>query len=195
MSYLDLVPVPPKSTFNVKLSPANNRFMLDLLGHSVAHGRYRPDGQCTEPTATSFVSLLVTRRISPTIRVRGLRPAVDSLEQVLHRVQNELPDLFSMLGTAGMQCSRFTKILKPDGKMKIGPSISNHSWGTAIDLTLNGSLDQMGDGRTYKGLLVLSCYFNAAGWYWGASFPREDAMHFEASKTLLAQWKKDGLIR
>jgi hypothetical protein len=41
---------------------------------------------------------------------------------------------------------------------------------------------------------VLSTYFNAAGWFWGASFPLEDSMHFETSTQLLAKWRKDGLI-
>ncbi|MCT4839885.1 M15 family metallopeptidase [Pseudomonas aeruginosa] len=45
-----------------------------------------------------------------------------------------------------------------------------------------------------RGLLILANYFNAAGWYWGAAFPTEDGMHFEVSRGLLAQWKKDGLI-
>jgi hypothetical protein len=29
---------------------------------------------------------------------------------------------------------------------------------------------------------------NQHGWYWGAAFRTEDAMHFEASRSLISQW-------
>jgi hypothetical protein len=91
-----------------------------------------------------------------------------------------------------MLCSRFTKIKQKDGSLKIGPGVSNHSWGAALDINLGGNLDAQGNDRTQRGLLILSTYFNAAGWYWGAAFPVEDAMHFEASTSLLARWRAGG---
>nr|AVE20891.1 (acyl-carrier-protein) S-malonyltransferase [Pseudomonas aeruginosa] len=59
---------------------------------------------------------------------------------------------------------------------------------------IDGDTEKQGDNKVQRGLLILANYFNAAGWYWGAAFPTEDGMHFEVSRGLLAQWKKDGLI-
>ena len=192
MSLTTLLPVPPKSTFNVGLVSPKNAFMLGLFGHPVAGGNYRADGKCTPPNAPNFVALVRTRNVGP-FKATGIVPALDSLAEILARVNVEEPALFAKLSTAGMLCARFTKIMKA-GKLKIGPGISNHSFGTAIDIKIDGKLDAQGDGTVQRGLLILSAFFNAAGWYWGAAFPTEDAMHFEASKSLLAKWKKDGKI-
>jgi len=43
----------------------------------------------------------------------------------------------------------------------------------AVDIKLDGALDKQGDDRCFRGLLILSRYFNAAGWFWGVSFPTE----------------------
>jgi hypothetical protein len=145
-----------------------------MFGHPVQGGAYRPDGKCTTPNNPSFTPLLVTKNVGP-FKVTGLRPAVNSLQEVLERVKHEVPDLYAILGSSGMLCSRFTKIRRPDGTIKIGPSISNHSWGAALDINLGGNLDAQGNDKTQRGLLILSTYFNAAGWYWGAAFPVEDA--------------------
>lgn len=193
MAFLELIPVPPRGTFNLGLTAAGNAHMLTHFGHSVAGGAYRPDGQCSPVTNQAFRAQLVTRSVGP-FKVTGLRPAVDSLREVLDRVEKEMPALHAIIGTAGMLCPRFTKIRQPGGGLKIGPGISNHSWGTAVDLTLGGKLDQQGNRLTQRGLLILSAYFNAAGWFWGAGFGTEDAMHFEASKGLLARWRQAGLV-
>jgi hypothetical protein len=193
MNYSESIPVPPKSTFNVGLTAAGNARMLELFGHPVKNGAYRADGQCTEVNNAAFAKLLETRSVGP-FKVTGLTPALDSLTAVLARVKSEIPDLHPLLATDGMLCARFTKIRQPDGSIKIGPNISNHSWGTAVDIKLKGKADKQGDGMTLRGLLVLSAYFNAANWYWGAAFPTEDAMHFEVSRGLLAKWRADGTI-
>lgn len=191
MNYLELIPVPPKNTFNLGLTSPGNSYMIDLFGHPVQGAAYRTDGKCTQPNSPTFTSLLVTKNVGP-FKVTGLKPAVQSLQDVLSRVRQEIPDLYTILGSSGMLCSRFTKIRQPDGTMKIGPGVSNHSWGAALDINLGKNLDAQGNNKTQRGLLVLSSYFNAAGWYWGAAFPVEDAMHFEASKSLLARWKVSG---
>jgi len=193
MDFLELIPVPPRSTFNLGLSSPKNADMLALFGHPVVGAKYRVDGKCTPADNPAFVARLATESIGP-FRATGIKPALASLREILTRVRNEVPELYALLGTAGMHCARFTKIRKPGGGIRIGPNVSNHTWGTAIDIKLDGELDAQGNNRTQRGLLILSSYFNAAGWYWGAAFPTEDAMHFEASKSLLARWKRDGLI-
>jgi D-alanyl-D-alanine dipeptidase len=48
-------------------------------------------------------------------------------------IAKEQPAVYAGLGSAGMLCCRLVR-----GSTT---AISNHSWGTAIDLTLNGVLD------------------------------------------------------
>ncbi len=113
-------------------------------------------------------------------KATGLRPAVSSLQTALSQVQREQPALYAILGTAGMLCCRYVR-----GSQT---AISNHSWGTAIDFTLNGVLDRRGDDQVQVGLTLMAPIMNQHGWYWGAAFRTEDAMHFEASQSLIAQW-------
>jgi hypothetical protein len=193
MNFLELIPVPPKTTFNIGLTSPRNADMIAALGHPVKNGLYKPDGSCTQPNAPAFLARIATEDLGP-FRATGLKPALASLRGIFARVKAEVPELHALLGTEGMLCARFTKIRKPGGGLKIGPGISNHSWGTAIDVKLAGHLDKQGNQLTQRGLLILSTYFNAAGWYWGAAFPTEDAMHFEVSKSLLARWKQSGML-
>jgi D-alanyl-D-alanine carboxypeptidase len=193
MDYLELIDVPPNGTYNLGLTSPKNAYLLELFGHATANGIYLQTGKCTPANNPAFHARLITQDVGP-FSVTGIAPAMRSLEEILQRVQLEVPSLYAILGTAGMQCARYTKIKQPDGIVKVGPAISNHSWGTAIDITLSGALDEQGDNRVYRGLLVLSAYFNAAGWVWGAAFPVEDAMHFEVSKSLLSRWKSKGEI-
>ena len=73
-------------------------------------------------------------------------------------------------------------------------SISRHAFGVAIDLSVGGTIDAMGDGKTQFGLILLADYFQAEGWLWGAAFSREDSMHFEVSADLFERWLSEGLI-
>ncbi|MBD0362843.1 MAG: M15 family metallopeptidase, partial [Coleofasciculus sp. C3-bin4] len=99
----------------------------------------------------------------------------------------EKPALYNQLGTAGMLCVR---------KVRGGSDFSNHSWGTAIDIKINGRLDVVGDGRTQLGLKELYPYFYNEGFYWGAGYSgsREDSMHFEASRELVERWRVQGQL-
>lgn len=193
MDFLEKIPLPAKATFNQGLSSVGNAAMRALFGEPVADGAYRADGDCTQVDNPALLKLLETRSVGP-FRVTGIKPALDALQPIFARVETEVPDLYAILGSAGMLCARFTKIRQHDGSLKIGPGVSNHSWGSAVDVELSKKLDKQGDGFTQRGLLVLSAYFNAARWYWGAGFPTEDSMHFEASAELLADWRKSGLI-
>ena len=115
-----------------------------------------------------------------TFNVTGLRPAVESLRRALAQVHIEQPAVYAILGTAGMLCCRLVR--------GSSTAISNHSWGTAIDFTLNGILDRRGDNQVQLRLTLIASIMNEHGWYWGAAFRTEAAMHFEASRTLISQW-------
>ncbi|MCW5939897.1 MAG: M15 family metallopeptidase [Fimbriimonadaceae bacterium] len=120
-----------------------------------------------------FRSRLVTADVGP-FRVTGLDVAVDSLRKVMTAFRKADPEAYASVGTAGMLCARLVR-----GSAK---TISNHSWGTAVDLTFDRRLDVMGDGMVQLGLLRVRPFFQAHGWYWGAGFAREDAMHFELAE-------------
>jgi D-alanyl-D-alanine dipeptidase len=168
-------------TLNGDLQGARNRTMLELLGNP--RGDYSQD--CQGPTNARLASLIVARNIGP-FMVRGLRPAVDTLEKILAVVKDKEPDIHSRLGHVGMLCCRFVR-----GSTT---AISNHSWGTAIDLTIDSLLDERGNGRAQKGLLQIFKHFNAFGFFWGVAFPTEDAMHFEASEQLMRKWAAEGKL-
>ncbi len=99
---------------------------------------------------------------------------------------NAVPDIYAKVGTAGAICARFIR--------GSNTAVSNHSWGTAIDLTLEGQLDPFADGGTQFGLLILAEYFNDEGWFWGAAYNREDSMHFEVGAETLQTWAAAGLL-
>jgi D-alanyl-D-alanine carboxypeptidase len=184
MNYLERIPAPTSAIVNLGLTSPSEAFMLGILPDP----RSDYTGDCQQPTNPLFQRLAETRSVGP-FRATGIRPALDSLAGVMAAVKAELPDLHDKLGSAGMLCCRFRKV-----NGRIVRKRSNHSFGTAIDIKIDNHLDHQGDGFALRGLLILAKYFNAAGWYWGATFPTEDAMHFEASKELLQRWKRAALI-
>jgi hypothetical protein len=108
--------------------------------------------------------------------VTALAPALASLNLILGRVRTDLPDLYALLGTAGAYNLR---------NIRGRNCYSNHSWGTAIDVKVDGLLVPLGAAYSCKGLDALCSYFNAAGWYWGGGYHnRKDCMHFETGLAL-----------
>lgn len=168
-----------RSRFNQGITQPNNRAMLDILGRP----REAFSQACQPVTNPRIKALLETRQIGP-IKVTMIRPALDSLERILARLQKSDPDIYAKLGTAGALCARNIR--------GSSTGISNHSWGTAIDLKLEGMLDAFADGGTQFGLLILAEYFNDEGWYWGATYSREDSMHFEVGVETLKRWLDEG---
>jgi D-alanyl-D-alanine carboxypeptidase len=187
-NYLELIPKPDPSTVNVGLSSPKLATLRSLLGEP----RASYTGEC-QPITGPFKGRIVTKSVGP-FKCTGFDLAVEALGQILEAVKKEVPDLYTILGTAGMTCARKVKLRQKDGSIKLGKNPSNHSWGLAVDIKLDGKLDPQGDGRCHRGLLILSRYFNAAGWYWGVSFPTEDGMHFEVAESTLRKWKKDGKL-
>lgn len=185
MNFDELVPLPDKSQVNVGLTSVKNARLQELFGNP----RSSFTGKCQPVTNKTFAAQIAKRKVGP-ITVTGLKVALDSLGKIFERVEQEVPGLLSQVTTEGMLCCRRVKL--PGGVL--GANLSNHSWGIAVDLKIAGVLDKQGDGLAQRGLLILSSYFNAAGWYWGAAFPKEDSMHFEVSAKLLTQWRNEGLI-
>src|SRR5690606_25450666 len=167
--------------FNAGITPPRNRTTLEIPGQP----REGYNTECQGVTNPRLKALLETRQIGP-IKVTMLKPALDSLERVMNRLKETDPDIYAKVGTAGALCVRFIR--------GSSTSISNHSWATAIDLTLEGQLDGFADGGTQFGLLILAEYFNEEGWFWGAAYNREDSMHFEVGEETLRKWQEEGKL-
>lgn len=140
---------------------------------------------CAPPASSRLAEMLETRDLGP-FRARLIRPALDSLERVLARVEVDYPDLIETLRSYGGFCARLVR--------GSADQISRHAFGVAIDVSVGGAIDEMGDGKTQLGLIILSDYFFEEGWIWGAAFGREDSMHFEVSAELFRRWRDEGLI-
>lgn len=179
MPITELIPIP--TGINAGVNGARQLTMKTLLG--VPRGSFSND--CQPITNAVLRSMVVTADVGP-FKATGLAPALDSLKQVLADIRQQEPEVFSGLGTAGMLCARLIR-----GSTS---SISNHSWGTAIDITLNGILDTRGDKKTQVGLARIAPIFNEHDWYWGGGFPVEDAMHFELSEQKIRKLHAEGIF-
>ena len=175
----DLIPIP--GGINAGLNAARQVTMKALLG--TPRGNFTSD--CQPVTNPILRSLVRTADVGP-FRVTGLAPAVDSLREVMAEIRTIEPEVFAGLGSSGMLCARLVR--------GSAVSISNHGWGTAIDLNLNGMLDQRGNGMVQIGLAHIAPIFNRHGWYWGAGFPTEDAMHFELSDQTIRALHATGIF-
>lgn len=171
------VPRPPRESINIGLTAVGNSFMLASFGEPLVGGGY--NASCQPPTHPKLRRNIVTDSVGP-FRATGLVPAILSLKTVMDDIRAEQPAVYAALGSAGMLCCRLVR-----GSTT---SISNHSWGTAIDLTLDGVLDAYGDDKVQYGLTLIAPIFNRHGWYWGAAFGKEDGMHFEGGRALVTEW-------
>jgi hypothetical protein len=164
----ELIPKGRISGYNTGVSSASNATMQARFG--------APRSSYSSATLSRRI---VTRSVGP-FHVSGLDSAVTSLTKIMASVASNQRLVYRVLGTVGMLCARYVR-----GSTK---NISNHSWGTAIDLTIDGVLDPRGDSKIQFGLHPISAVFNNNGWYWGAGFPTEDAQHFEAGSALVRGW-------
>lgn len=167
---------------NKDLTVATPQFMEALLGCP----RISYTAKCQPMTNKDlFNKHIISQSVGP-FKVTGLRPAVESLVNVLVDIAKEQPLVYSSLGSEGMLCCR---------NMGNKPKVSNHSWGIAIDLLINKKLDPYNNKKTYYGLSLIAPIFNRHGWYWGGRYSTsEDAMHFEVSKEKLIKWRDTGLL-
>jgi len=170
-----------KARFNKGISQPNNRVMRELMSEP----RSDYGTNCQSVTNENLKALLQTATVA-NFRATMVKPAIASLERIMVRLKESDPDIYEKVGTAGALCVRLIR-----GSTS---SVSNHSWGTAIDLKLQGEIDRFADGSTQFGLLILAEYFNDEGWFWGATYSREDSMHFEVGVETLRRWASEGQL-
>lgn len=180
-SYAQVVLIANRRLVNNGLQVAGPTYLEEKLGRP----REILSDKCETMTNETLAAKLVLESVGP-IRVRMLRPAVDSLKRVMENVRRTDQDLYDRINTAGSLCVR--RIRGTENRL------STHSYGLAVDLNIDGHLDTLGDGRTQLGLTILADFFNNEGWVWGAGFGREDSMHFEVSRRQLDEWLDAGLL-
>jgi hypothetical protein len=174
--YRHPLPLPPRDSINKGLISPSNAMMLQKFGEP--RDNYSQDDQPV--TNPRIKAALVPITIGPNT-VHGIRPAVAVLRQVMAAIQSEQPELFPHLGSAGMLVCRYVR-----GSSR---SISNHSWGTAVDITIDGKAEPFGERDVYLGLSLIGPIFNRYGWYWGAGYKRAtDCHHFECGGGLIANF-------
>ncbi|AVO37673.1 M15 family metallopeptidase [Pukyongiella litopenaei] len=157
----------------------------DYLEAKLGRPREVLSDQCEAMTNAALAEKLVLEQVGP-IRVRMLRPAAESLARVFENVKRADPDLYARINTSGSLCVRRIRGTQD--------RLSTHSYGLALDLNIDGHLDNFTDGKTQLGLTILADFFREEGWVWGAGFRREDSMHFEVSRRQLDEWLAAGML-
>ena len=180
-SYDQVVLVADRRNLNQGLTVPTPSFLIEKLGRP----RETLSDDCESMQNERLAALLTTRQVGP-IQVTMLEPALESLDRIFATIQSVDPDLYARINTAGALCVRRIR-----GSVS---SVSTHSFGLAVDINIDGVLDTLGDGRTQLGLTILSDFFNAEGWVWGAAYSREDSMHFEVSREKVEEWVAAGKL-
>ena len=179
--YAQVVLVADRRALNKGLTVPTSSWLISTFGLPADN----LGDDCASMTNPRLAALLQNTQVGP-VKVRMLKPAVDSLAVIFDKIKLADPDLYARINTSGSLCVRFVR--------GSSTSVSSHSFGLSVDLNIDGVLDTLGDGRTQLGLTILSDFFNADGWVWGAAYGREDSMHFEASKETIEKWITEGKI-
>lgn len=171
------IKTPPDASINSLCNAAPAKMLERYLG--------APD-LANKKVSAKVAPRIVTMDCGP-FRATGFEPFLLIVKQVMYRIKRKNPDLYARIGTAGCLYVR---------TVRGGSNPSEHAWGVAIDLTIDGVLDERGDGETQEGLLLIYQEFKAFGQetglsvYWGAEYRIEDSMHFGVSLETLGRWKR-----
>jgi len=180
-AYAQVVLIADRRNVNRGLVVSSPSYLEEKLGRP----REVLSDKCEAMTNESLAAKLVLEDVGP-VRVRMLAPAVESLRRVFDTVKRADPDLYARINTSGSLCVR--RIRGTTNRL------STHSYGLALDLNIDGHLDNFTDGKTQLGLTILADFFHEEGWVWGAGFNRGDSMHFEVSRKQLDQWLAQGAL-
>ena len=180
-AFAQVVLIADRRAANDGLTVATPSFLADLIGLP----REDLTDDCQPATNQKLAQLLATEDVGP-IRARLIRPALISIRQIFANVQVFEPELYARIESAGSLCVRLIR--------GSSSSASAHAYGLAVDINIDGVLDELADDKTQLGLILLADFFKKEGWIWGAGFSREDSMHFEVSREKLEQWRRQGLL-
>ncbi|MEM1431493.1 MAG: M15 family metallopeptidase [Pseudomonadota bacterium] len=179
-AYAQVVLIANRREVNGDLRIASPSYLTSVFGLP----RQDLSDNCQSMTNERLRSKLRLEQVGP-VRVQMLEPAIESLRRVFEKIEQTDPDLYARINTAGALCVR---------RIRGSTRVSTHAFGLSLDLNIDGKLDTLGDGKTQLGLTILADFFRNEGWYWGASFGREDSMHFEVSRDLVEKWIEEGKL-
>jgi hypothetical protein len=173
---------------NLGLHSVSDDTMRSLLGQP--KGTLTAD-RCQNDLASDTVQRLKETRSFGHFSVTGITPALDSLRKIFDAVKQANPELFDAV-KGDMLCVRLRR-------PTVGPPStkpSNHAWGTAIDITIDGQdADTTADERVQLGIAKLIPFFNDEGWFSGVGFESsEDDTHFEVADETIQAWAARGLF-
>jgi len=140
---------------------------------------------CVSVTNPTLSPLIQTRKIGK-FTFTGMKQALDALSRAMDDVARSDPALYAVLGSSGMLCCRAIR-----GSTT---TFSNHAWGAAVDINIQGTLDPRGDAKCQRGLAMLWPYMAKQGFYWAAGYTgaSEDGMHFEIADEVMKNWANAG---
>lgn len=164
-----LVVLPPRTAMNTDLSAARVSTLTRIFGEF----KNLPTDCDGRIGNAKIAANTETRNVGP-FKVTGHRAALDDLVMIFAEVKEKDPELYELLGTAGVSCYRC---------VRNRPGVpSNHAAGTAIDMKIGGTLTLFGARLGPQGLVKLYAYFHKYGWFWAQGYRgRTDPMHFEMS--------------
>ena len=145
-AFAQVVLIADRRAANAGLTVATPGFLEEVIGLP----RQDLTDDCQAATNPRLKDLLETADVGP-IKARLLRPALVSLRQVFANVQVFEPELYRRIASAGSLCVRRIR-----GSQD---SASAHAYGLAVDLNIDGVLDELADGRTQLGLILLADFF------------------------------------
>ncbi len=159
--------------------------LLEVFGQPAT----KIEGLCGKVDREPLRSQLRTENIGG-FSVTMLGPAVDSLKYVLGEIEKSEPELRVRLGSLGTLCVRYMQ-----GASGV---LSNHSFGTAIDISIDQQiipLGTTGTGELAQSLRRVAEYFERAGWVWGGRLRIPDPQHFEIGSELFERWVAAGSLK
>lgn len=178
---MDGLGTPFETAHNFELSPARTPIAAALLG--LPRGTF--GAEPAAPLDPHFNARMETADLGP-FTVTGLEAAVGSLRGIVTDISLEAPEIYPRLGCREMLSCRLVRGAKT--------VVSAHSFGIALDLTVDGKGHTDGSDEVMAAVLEIAPLFNRHGFYWGLDFGLQDALHFEASDELMRQWAGSGRL-
>jgi hypothetical protein len=185
LNELDLI---DRSVINIGMSRPTWQFQESKFGDPGAGCREFPKCRgcaCSSSNACITNKLTNGKQSVGPFRIQANQHFFDVLTTVFQEVLQANPVLYHSLGTQGGFCCRPTV-----NHGVFGAHFSNHAWGCAVDIEINGVIDPRYDRKAQRGLHQLAVFMNAHRIYWAAGYSAayEDAMHFEPARELIEEW-------
>lgn len=114
--YAQVVLVADRRNLNKGLTVPSSRWLVETFGMPADN----LGDNCAEMTNPRLAALLQDQQVGP-VRVRMLKPAIESLQVVFDKIQAADPELYGRINTAGSLCVRLVR--------GSASSVSSHSFG------------------------------------------------------------------